>query len=85
MGKGKEPEQALEIFKDMQQHGIARNAITYSALIRACQKSRAGIAALIIAVAWWALLIGPLPFVHGVHVDAWHGCAVSMGTARCMK
>ena len=33
--KGEQPEQALEIFEEMKQHGIVRDVITYSALISA--------------------------------------------------
>merc|ERR1712118_647480 len=32
---GEQPEQALEIFKEMQQHGIVPDVITYNALLRA--------------------------------------------------
>ena len=38
--KCKEPEQALEIFKKMQQHGIVPNVITYSVLISELEKGK---------------------------------------------
>ena len=39
MEKGKQPKQALEIFKEMQQHGPVPDVITFNALISALAKS----------------------------------------------
>ena len=38
LGKSKRPEQALEMFKEMEQHGIVPNVIAYGALISALAK-----------------------------------------------
>ena len=38
--KGKQPEKALAILKDMQQHGIEPDVFTYSALISALGKGK---------------------------------------------
>merc|ERR1712224_366323 len=42
MAKGNQPEQALDIFKEMQQHGIVSNIVTYRALIRVLEKGKGG-------------------------------------------
>ena len=36
--KGRQPEQALEVFKVMSWQGVVPNVITYSAWISACEK-----------------------------------------------
>ena len=38
--KGKQAEQALEVFQEMQRQGVVPDVITYSALISACEKSK---------------------------------------------
>ena len=38
--KGKQPEQALELFEAMKQQGVVPDVITYNALISACEKGK---------------------------------------------
>ena len=39
-GKGKQPEQALELFEAMQRQGVVHDVVTYSALISVCEKGK---------------------------------------------
>ena len=39
-GKGKQPEQALNVFEAMVQQGVVPDATTYNALISACEKAK---------------------------------------------
>ena len=38
--KGKQPEQALEVFQALMQQGVVLDAITYDALISACETGK---------------------------------------------
>ena len=38
--KGKQPEQAMEMFHAMQRHSVVPNLISYSALLSACEKGK---------------------------------------------
>ena len=38
--KGKQPEQALEVFQAMRRQGVVPNVITYNAMISTCEKGQ---------------------------------------------
>ena len=40
--KGNQPKQALELFETMEEQAVLPDVITYSALISACEKDKAG-------------------------------------------
>ena len=38
--KGKKPEQALQLFEEMQRRGLQPNVITFHAVVSACEKGK---------------------------------------------